>query len=170
MRTSCKSKHTRENKQYELTAKQLCIPAKRVRACVKTWIMEHPLLLLKRHRFPYVREFCYALQGRALQLAVFSDYPAQDKIKALDLPEMLTTCSTDRDIDIFKPSPKGLLYTIERLCVPAHSCLLIGDRDDRDGECARRAGIKYLLKVDRKTGEHQFECYKTLLCDLYHTE
>ncbi|WP_196795358.1 HAD hydrolase-like protein [Richelia intracellularis] len=29
--------------------------------------------------------------------------------------------------------------------VSVEDCLLIGDRDDRDGECARRAGMKYFI-------------------------
>ena len=30
--------------------------------------------------------------------------------------------------------------------IPKETCLFIGDRDDRDGACARKEGINYLIK------------------------
>jgi len=153
-----------EDIQYIQTAKKVGVSESRVRACVREWILERPLTLLREYRYPYIREFCLALQKRSVQLAVFSDYPAMDKIKALGLPKMLTFCSTEKQIDVFKPSPKGLLHVINQIGAPMECCILIGDRDDRDGECARRAGIRYLLKGNiGGAAKHQFECYSRLL-------
>jgi HAD superfamily hydrolase (TIGR01549 family) len=42
-----------------------------------------------------------------------------------------------------KPAPDGYLLAAERLGVVPAGCLVIGDRDDTDGEAARRAGMAF---------------------------
>jgi len=46
--------------------------------------------------------------------------------------------------------------------------ILVGDRDDRDGECARRAGVAYLIKTDKPVADgHQFQDYEDLVRSLH---
>jgi FMN phosphatase YigB (HAD superfamily) len=54
-------------------------------------------------------------------------------------------CATKKEVDRFKPHPAGLILTAKKLGVPVTNCFFIGDRDDKDGECARRAGMPYLI-------------------------
>ena len=58
-------------------------------------------------------------------------------------------CSTDREVDRLKPDPTGLFVTAKKLQVAVENCLYVGDRDEKDGACARNAGMKYLI-LDRK--------------------
>ena len=44
-----------------------------------------------------------------------------------------------------KPAPEGFLLAEERLGVEPADCLVIGDRDDADGEASRRAGMGFRL-------------------------
>jgi len=39
-----------------------------------------------------------------------------------------------------------------RLGLPVSACMMVGDRDDKDGECARRAGMAYLIMQEPKAG------------------
>ena len=145
--------------QYQWTAERTRTPVERVEWCVREWILSHPLPYLSSCRYPGLLEFCEHLQQRSIRLAAFSDYPGVEKLRALKLPEMMAVCSTDPEVDALKPDPKGLLLTVEKLSVPIDACLFIGDRDDRDGECARRVHMSYIIKSNNSLNSNQFCCY-----------
>jgi FMN phosphatase YigB (HAD superfamily) len=54
---------------------------------------------------------------------------------------------------------------LERSGIPAEACLYIGDRDERDGACARSLGVHYLLKTRRAAPDRRwtFHRYDDLL-------
>jgi len=54
--------------------------------------------------------------------------------------------ATDEGIDALKPHPAGIESIMLAQQLSSDECLFIGDRDDRDGECARRVGMPYLLR------------------------
>jgi phosphoglycolate phosphatase/putative hydrolase of the HAD superfamily len=76
------------------------------------------------------------------------------------MPTMEVVTTSDESVNRMKPDPLGLIILAERLRIPVESCLLIGDRDERDGECARRAGMPYLIKVRQPAKPWHFRCYK----------
>ena len=48
--------------------------------------------------------------------------------------------------------------------VSTEQVVMIGDRDERDGECARRAGTRYLIKsTDGQPRMHHFREYADLI-------
>ena len=69
-------------------------------------------------------------QRRGIKLGVFSDYPAQEKLKALGLDSYvrLVLCSTDKEINAFKPHPRGYLRACEQWGLQPQEVLYIGDR------------------------------------------
>ena len=56
----------------------------------------------------------------------------------------LFVSSDDKNINALKPNPKGLNYIIEYFKCPIEHCIFIGDRFDKDGLCAKYAGLKNL--------------------------
>ena len=130
--------------QYELPAAELGVSAERIRADVEEWIERRPLRHLGACRVEGVRRFLDHLRAGGVRLGVLSDYPAAQKLAALGLAADVVVSGTDAGVDRLKPHPAGLEAVLARLGQPAARCLLIGDRDDRDGECARRAGVAYL--------------------------
>ena len=101
------------------------------------------------------------------QLGVFSDYPARRKVEALELAADYVVSSVDPDVDRLKPHPAGLIRIIELSDASPEVVLLIGDRDDRDGECARRAGVRFLLKTRGHRAENEgFADFRQLLAAL----
>jgi HAD superfamily hydrolase (TIGR01549 family) len=76
--------------------------------------------------------------------ALVSDYPATGKLRALgalELFDLVVSNGEPGGPSRLKPHPEGYLSAAERLGVePAH-CLVIGDRDDADGQAARNAGM-----------------------------
>ncbi len=134
-----------ENRQYVEVAHKLGVSVDEVRRVVTNWIFEKPLNYLAACIYPGVKDLFSLLMRNKVKIGIFSDYPGRSKLKALDLYADVVICATDENVDRFKPHPKGLLVTAKELGIPVKSCFFIGDRDDKDGECARRAGMPYLI-------------------------
>jgi putative hydrolase of the HAD superfamily len=132
-----------ENRQYADVAHELGMGIEDVRHIVKDWIFEKPLKHVAQCAYPGVKDLFFVLKQKGYKIGIFSDYPCHAKLKALGLFADVMVCATEKEIDRFKPDPKGLLYTAEKLGMSAMNCFFIGDRDDNDGECARRAGMPY---------------------------
>jgi FMN phosphatase YigB (HAD superfamily) len=143
-----------------MIAEKYQVSARHVVRCTSYWILTHPLHYLQDLRFPGLLELCRLLQENSVQIAAFSDYPAHDKLKALGMPAMEAVTASDESVNRLKPDPKGLIILAERLRIPIENCLLIGDRDDRDGECARRAGMPYLIKIRQPAKPWHFRNYE----------
>lgn len=136
--------------QYRAVASQLKLHREEVACVTNEWLERRPLPLLARHREPGVADLFQALRARHIPIAVLSDYPAMAKLGALGLEADVVVTATDRNVDRFKPATDGLQHILQRTGVAPGDCLVIGDREDRDGECARRLGARFLLKVRRR--------------------
>lgn len=151
--------------QYERPAALLGLSPRRVQRVVETWMHERPLPYLAECRYPGVERVFEALKASGRTTAIFSDYPAETKMQALGLKADLQVAATDPDVQRLKPCPLGLERVLERADVAPECCLYVGDRDERDGECARRLGVAYLLKVPPAAGDwpRTFRHYDELL-------
>jgi FMN phosphatase YigB (HAD superfamily) len=135
----------------------------KVRSVVGEWIHTRPLRHLLACRAPGLVEFLNALRSRGVAVAVFSDYPSLDKLRALGITVDTAVCSSDATVDRLKPDPRGLLVTCGRLGRSPAECLFIGDRDDRDGECARQAHMPYLIfRPGARPNGYVFGSYRDL--------
>lgn len=152
-----------ENAQYIWGAQASGVSPERVRSVVNKWIFLIPLKYIAYCCYSGVLEFFENLSKRGIATAIFSDYPAKEKMSALGLSPCFILCSTDKNVDRFKPDPRGLFVIAEKLGVHIENCLFIGDRDERDGECARKAGMPYLILERRDPGtSFQFQTYHEL--------
>ena len=153
--------------QFERPAARLGIPRARVEAIAKEWIEERPLPFLRGCRFSGVLPLFSKLQAVEIRIGVLSDYPATPKLEALGLEANAVLSAVDPEVDRLKPHPKGLEILLERLDTAPEHALFIGDRDDRDGVCARRVGVPFLLKTSAEsTGPGSFSDYRKLLASL----
>ena len=149
-----------EEAQYLWAAEASGVSPEKVYDVVREWIFRIPLRFIPYYRYSGVSEFFDNLQSRGIVTAIFSDYPAGDKMTAMGLSSSYIFCATDKNIDRLKPDPKGLFVIAETLRIPIERCLLIGDRDDIDGECARRAGAQCLILERKCSGmDNHFQTY-----------
>lgn len=150
--------------QYSMTAAKLGYPPEQIRSIVQEWMFRRPLRHLASCKLAGLDEFLGFLRERNVPAAVFSDYPARDKLQSLGLEFCLILDAEDPRIDRLKPDPKGLMLCLEQLGLSPAECLFVGDRDDRDGECARRCGMPYLLYNHSKPSSPKtFSSYSILL-------
>ncbi len=138
-----------EKTQYELTATRLRVTEECVRKVVDKWIMVEPLKHLAKCKLPYVDRAFAHLKTKGKGIAIVSDYPVREKMRSLGLEADVSVCATDPDVDCFKPNPKGLLVAAAKLGLSPQECLVVGDRDEKDGEAARAAGMVFLRSTLR---------------------
>jgi phosphoglycolate phosphatase/putative hydrolase of the HAD superfamily len=132
-----------ERMQYQWTAIRLHVSDQDVRQVVEKWIIREPLAYMRKFRQENVVTLLNELKHNGKKIAVVSEYPINDKMKALHLSVDAVICCVDADVDCFKPNPKGFLVASRRIGVPPNKCLVIGDRFDKDGEGAKRAGMLF---------------------------
>jgi HAD superfamily hydrolase (TIGR01549 family) len=153
--------------QYLKTAHHLHITPERVKEVVERWIYNEPLQYLNNLLYPGVREFLSFLSEKGVFVAVFSDYPAKAKVESLGLHIKHVFSSVDPDIDQLKPWPTGLSVIAKKFNLLPCECLMIGDRNDKDGECARRAEMPYLIFSPKEKSlnseEKKFSSYYDLI-------
>ena len=149
--------------QYERPAKRLRLPPGRVEAVVEEWILTRPLRHVAACRQPGVRRLFAVLGASGRRVGVWSDYPAAGKLEALGLTADAVVCANDAQVDRLKPRPEGLARLLERFGTAPAEALMIGDRDERDGEAARRLGCPYLLLARKPTKTHELAGFLPLL-------
>jgi HAD superfamily hydrolase (TIGR01549 family) len=134
-------------RQYEVVAQKLGRSAAEIEAIADHWMCRRPLAFVSRYAFPGTSDLMQALRRRGLRLGVFSDYPADAKLRALGLEVEVACDAAQPEIGRLKPHPEGFLHVARALGVEPPRCLVIGDRDDRDGAAALRGGFPFLKKV-----------------------
>lgn len=139
-----------------------------VEAIVTRWIYRAPLAFVARYGAPDASFFLTKLRQRDIRTGIFSDYPADGKLAALGIVADIVRDASVSEIDRFKPQPDGFLRVAELLGVAPARCLIIGDRDDRDGEAARRGGFIFLMKTptDQPPMPFAFSHYRQLIGEL----
>jgi len=149
-----------EEAQYLWCADKGNFGIEKIKNVINRWIFEYPNQYLADCIYPGTKTFFETLKRYNKKIAVYSDYKAVDKMKAMGLYADVIVASTDTEIDRLKPDPTALHYIMKKLGVTSAECLFIGDRQELDGECAINANMSYLI-VEKKPIE-QFDFYKNL--------
>ena len=78
-------------------------------------------------------------------MVVLSDYGhTQEKLQALGIDSALFDWVVSApELGGLKPAPQLMESVVARMGVLPHQCLVIGDRDDTDGQLARSVGATY---------------------------
>lgn len=118
-----------------------------VEAIVTEWMIERPLKYLGRYIRPGVGSTLDMLARAGVRTGLLSDYPANRKLEALGLAGRFepVLCSSDREINRFKPDPRGFLVAAQRWGLPPSEVLIVGDRYEVDYVGARAAGMPCVL-------------------------
>ena len=135
-----------------------------VLAIDEEWIEQRPLPHLAELRYPGLPELLSALRQRGKAIGVFSDYPAARKLAALGVRADYVVCAGGSACGLLKPHPRGLENLIAAAGVTPAATILIGDRTDRDGLAAKRAGTRCLIRSSRPVeGWQTFADYRDQL-------
>ena len=131
------------------TAAAVGIPGEQVMSIVHQWILQRPLRYLARCRYPAIDRLFAGLRRDGKTIGILSDYPAHDKLKTLGLFADYVVAAGDVGVGRLKPHPRGLEALMEAAGVKPERVLFIGDRNERDGKAACRAGAQQLIRTKR---------------------
>ncbi len=132
--------------QIRYTAERLELETDQVQRLVQDWMIQRPGPWLRRFRRSGLLAEIRRFRDLGGKTALVSDYPASEKLQALgaaDLFDVVVASGEPGGPKRWKPAPDGYLIAAERLGATSAQCLVIGDRDDADGEAARRAGMAF---------------------------
>lgn len=150
--------------QYQQTATRCHKSVDEVRDLTSDWLEQRPLPFLAACRYPHVQAVFSSLREHGKQIAVFSDYPAADKLSALGLQASPIVCATDAQVGSLKPDPAGLRQVLTLCGVPPSRALMVGDRFDRDAAAAARVGMRALIRSSRQHADFDtFQSYSDLV-------
>jgi len=133
--------------QFRAVAERLGEPSAFVERVVEEWMFVRPLKYVKAARRAEAIRLVRTLEARRIRLGVLSDYPALDKLEALGLKGSFefALCTTDPDINAFKPHPRGSAYAASLFGLASEEVVYVGDRPEVDAAGADAAGMRCYL-------------------------
>ena len=117
---------------------------------IREWMIVRPL--------PYVKKYCDDVLidrlKRAMSIGrtviVYSDYPVQEKLDALEF--MPSQAYSSEDVGSMKPDATGIVRVLREQGLELEHCVVIGDRQEKDGMLAHNMGAKALILPADKVG------------------
>lgn len=116
-------------------------------ASTERWMEKEPLAVLHRYPREGLLSFLEFARERGIRMAVFSDYPPEEKLECLGIRTYFELAISARDPEVrkYKPDPLGLQVTLTRLGIKTENAIYVGDRPETDAEAARRLGMKCVI-------------------------
>ena len=95
----------------------------------------------------WISRFIEVCRTQNIKLVVLSDYGhVAEKLNALNLDtELFDWVISAPELGGLKPAPQIFKKVIEQMGINADHCLIIGDRNDTDGELAQIGGANFFL-------------------------
>ena len=95
----------------------------------------------------WVVPFINHCRSKGIKIVVLSDSQfTKEKLEAIGLsPDLFDWVISSPEIGGLKPAPQLLRTVVEKMSVDMSECLVIGDREDTDGEMARANGAAFYL-------------------------
>jgi HAD superfamily hydrolase (TIGR01549 family) len=134
--------------QIERTARALKLEPALVEKAVSVWMIERPKKWITTFRRAALLREIEQFREYGGRTALVSDYPAREKLGALRADKHFDVVIANGEPDgprRLKPHPDGFRRAAERLGIEPARCLVIGDRDDADGQAARALGMDFRL-------------------------
>lgn len=131
--------------QYVWVAQICGTKPNEVKRIVEKWMLQIPLIYINQCKHIGICKLFSKIKENDIKIGVYSDYPAESKLHALGLNVDLVVASTDPTINRFKPDPTGLIHITKMFNVEPSKCMFIGNREEKDGECAIRANMEYVI-------------------------
>lgn len=137
-----------EDKQIQFVATKIHVTAARVRNAIDYWMQEVPLSLIYRNRDQKLIDFLSDMREKGKKVYIYSDYPFQKKLDALQLIVDGGFFSGDGIVRGQKPDKAGIEAILHSIQSPVDETIFIGDRLEKDGKSAEAVGMDYMI-LDR---------------------
>lgn len=138
-----------ESLQYQWAAEVLDIPADEVRTVIAMWMYTVPLRYMRCSAYADVFAVLNILKQKGVKVAMVSDYPVTDKLKAIGITVDVEVSALDADVNALKPCTRSYEKAIHIFGMEKSDCWIVGDRSDRDGAVAQSLGIPYFSSIKK---------------------
>lgn len=114
------------------------------------WMIERPLEPIARHRDKALIGILERAMQSGVVVIVCSDYPVAQKLAALRFaPDRGYSAE---DLGCMKPEASGLKRALGDMGIDPRMCLVIGDREEKDGQLAANMGSDAMILPRGKRG------------------
>jgi len=141
--------------QLELAAARTGLSVEEMRRLVTKWFEAAPLDAMRRIAPVSLRATLMRLREGRILIGVLSDYPPLEKLKALQIADLVDVAAWAQQADVgaLKPDPAGLAKVVRLLETDVRRTLYVGDRPDIDERAARTVGC-FAAIIGRRTPHH----------------
>lgn len=142
----------RESAAYnKASIEQLCrilsarveMSAEEIRGIIDQWLFKVPLKIINKCRYDGIIDFLNDAYFEGRKVFIYSDYPAEDKLKVLRMDYDCLYYPEKVKIYELKPSKTMMGHIAESIGMPVDEILFIGNRDEKDKRSAELIGIDY---------------------------
>ena len=130
------------NFEFQSFCKTQNISRQVVEDLIQKWLISKPLKWIRL--FSDKKLIAY-LKEQKIPVVVYSDYPTEQKLKALNFTPTFQFYFDNKNIRFLKPNPQGLEYITKKLSLSQKDILVIGDRLDKDGLVASAFSAEYII-------------------------
>lgn len=131
--------------QYELVASKFKVSQEETKNIISFWLIKKPLKYLNLYKDKRLAKIIDTLHKKKIIVIVYSDYPADEKAKALNIKADYIYSSEDKNIMSLKPDPKALKYISKNLNLNFKDILMVGDRYEKDAKLAKSCGVDFII-------------------------
>ena len=110
---------------------------------IDDWMRKRPLPFIEKHRDGALIALLEQAKNAGVAVIVCSDYPVREKLEALRFsPDQAYSAE---DLGCMKPNAEGLITMLTKQHIDPNACLVIGDREDKDGILGSNMGAEVLI-------------------------
>ncbi len=130
---------------------------------IREWMIERPLKYVYKYRDAALIDLLKRAEASGCRVIVYSDYPVAEKLEALQFEPF--KAFTANDSGCLKPEASGLEKILLSLGVLPEKCLVVGDRQEKDGILAERLGAACIIlpEEDRTRIYSAIEAYGEII-------
>lgn len=110
---------------------------------IHEWMIKRPLPYIAKYRDGRLIDLLVKANDAGSKIIVYSDYPVEEKLIALQYEPNGAYCA--QDTGFLKPDASGLVDIIYSFGAQPEECLIIGDRNEKDGKMAANMGAESLI-------------------------
>lgn len=108
------------------------------------WMIDNQRRTLVLSQRRWLTRLIFRLREQGYRVAIWSDNPIEKKLEFLECSVDYCLSNEEKSVGFGKPNPKGLLEIMSFFQVSKTDVILVGDRGDRDGLAANRAGVRFI--------------------------
>lgn len=121
----------------------------KVDSIIEEWMYRRPLRAVYKSCDRQLLAFLKKQQKKGHHVYLYSDYPLEDKSRVLELEADGLYYPDNVRFSYLKPDPEGLTFILGENHLKKEDVLMIGDREEKDGQCAAAAGTDWLILRSR---------------------